>query len=1001
MEDNEQNRLTDSRLARISGEVSGVRPLINGLKGILLPVSAWKQARSAFSALASASKSNLPTIPAKISAQSARFAWLQKQQGLTDQDILEMRATAKKAFIVWFLATSAMLLLAIVAPRLGLAAGSQTLLPWFLVLPMLAKTMQWSLWHHQLTQRALVPFFTWLKNPRLWMAPADDLGAKAPSAGTTMLLVMGLVPLFSTIAWAQTGVPSTGVGANGVGNVVSSMMGPLASGDLSLQWMEHLFPSLWPDVTGVTYAQDAVAQLINNLNVLLTGIAGALLTWHTVVGMVNTAHEGKVLGQRWHQIWAPIRVMMGFTAVVPIKGFCVAQLLVIQIFLAGFGLANVEWNLYVNLSTGLSGSTAITVPPDSMAQMPTLVALLSSETCVKAAQYANSTSNGAGTLPTPATLDSLNSRSVFSSGRAKYLLPDPNGTVMPILNPDGTPSGLTEYVWDYGTVCGRIAWPVHVATASAPTPVSNQTPLLNIPTSSNLTADEAQQQFDTDRAQAFGAFVSAVRNSNVGQSAAQMFTPGQAPSLAQADLAKLVQPTMTAFTAFKSSVLSSSGTLSKNLNLASRKAFQARAVALGWASAGAIQPLIVRANATVIQRVSESPIIDAPNLAGANLNPDTQKVLSTALRAIGDAITNQSANAPGTSVDYDIDMTKSASANPARAFGMFMDHASKWFTRATLNFFRLDTADPIGSIQDLGQGLIAGVTLVWITPWGAMNALSGAISGGADGLSNIPVIGWFAGTIGKAAAGALSKVLAGFVGMWTTTATWLLAIGAGFAIVIPLMEYIMWLFAIIGIITYVVEAVVGASFWAFAHVRMDGAELIDQPQKHGYALCFNAMFRPALLVLGLIMGNVAFSVMAAFVNATFVITADTSISFVDPVSWIVLLGTLLYIHFQLAIRSYALITLLPDRIARWSGASGEGLGEEGYASGAHTNIIAGVNNMGNRLPTGRKGGANPELVSAIREAMGTQEGDGGGGNGAKMGTPSTGPKTGGTGGGVE
>ncbi len=981
MTDNDRATLTDSRLARITGEVSGVRPFINGLRGILLPVNAWRQARSAVSAVVSANKTDLPTIPASISAESARFAWLQRQQGLTDTDITAMRATAKKAFILWFLATVAMFLFAILAPRLHFAEGAQKLLPWFLVCPMLAKTIQWSFWHHQLTQRALVPFLTWLKNPSLWMAPADDVGPKTPNAGMMMLLVMGLVPLFSSIALAQTGV-ATGAGASGAGNILSSMMAPLSSGDLSLQWMQHLFPSLWSDVTGVTYAQDAIAQLINNINVLLAGLASAMVLWHTMIGIINTAHEGKVLGQRWHQIWAPIRVVMGVTAVVPVKGFCIAQLLVIQIFLAGFGLANAEWNLYVNLSTGLSGSTAITVPPDSMAQMPTLVALLSSETCVQAAQYANSTRNPGDANSTPATLDALNGRTYFRSGRKKYLLPDPNGTQVT--------SGSTSksYVWDYGTVCGRISWPIHVASASTPAPQSNQKPLLTIPTSSTLTADQAQEKFDTNRATAFGAFVSSVRNSKVGQSSAQLFTPGQPASVGQADLVALVQPTLTAFTGFKSAVLGYSGQLSTDLNQASRQAFQARAISLGWASAGAIQPLIVRANATVIQRVSEVPQIDAPNLEGANLNPDTQKVLSTALRAIGDAITNQSANAPGTSIDYDIDMTKSASANPARAFGMFMDHASKWFTRATLNFFRLDTADPIGSIQDLGQGLIAGVTLVWITPWGAMNALSGALTGATDGIANIPVIGWFAGTVGKAAAGALSKVLAGFVGMWTTTATWLLAIGAGFAIVIPLMQYIMWLFAIIGIITYVVEAVVGASFWAFAHVRMDGAELIDGPQKHGYALCFNALFRPALLVLGLIMGNVAFSVMAAFVNATFVITADTTISFVDPVSWIVLLGTLLYIHFQLAIRSYALITLLPDRIARWSGASGEGLGEESHANSAHTNIIAGVNNMGNRLPTGKKGGANPELVSAIREAMGTQ-GGGGGGNGAKPATSQT------------
>ena len=954
-----------SPLIRIAGEVLGIRPLVSGMRGILWTGDALRRTRAAASLAFSSSDPTTPDIPAALDTPGARFAWLRAQQGLTEADLLAMQNTARRAFVVWFLLTSAMLLFAIVEPRFGLARGIHQLLPYLLIAPLLAKMAQWSLWHLQLSRRALIPFRVWARNPKLWMAPADDIGR--PSNGLMMLLAVMLLPLLSHAALAQAAGSGSGAGAAGLSGILTTMVQPLAAGDLSLQWMQHLFPSLWTSVTGVTYAQDAVAQLMGTLNVLLTGVAAAMLTWHTLVGIISTAHEGKVLGQRWHQIWAPIRVVMSFTAVIPIKGFCLAQLLVVQVFLAGFALANVEWNLYVDLSTGLSGATAITVPPDSLAQMPAFEAIIAGETCIQAAQYANATNAGL------ATLSSLNSQSWFSSGRVKYAQPPTTGTVTAV-------GGNSVYTWDYGTVCGRVTWLVLNAGAASPPPpppAAASAPMLSVPSiaADNANATLAQHNFDQARVDAFGVFVAAVRNSNIGQQAVQMFSPGQTPGPAP-DLVALVAQSMNAFATYKSAVLGASGTLSASLNATSRQAFKDRATTLGWASAGAIEPLIVRANAAVIQRVAQSPAIDDVNPPSINANKDMYNVLSRSLSAIGSAITTQSAIAPGTGINYDINMTQSASANPARAFAIFMDNASHWFTTVTLNLFQLNPADPVGSIQDLGQGLTIGITTVWITPWGALNALAGAVKGAATGVDNIPVVGWLAGTVGLAAADALSQVLTAFAGLWTTTATWLLAIGAGFAIVIPMMQYIMWLFAIIGMITYVVEAVVGAAFWAFAHVRMDGAELIDAPQRHGYALCFNALFRPALLVLGLIMGNIALSVMAAFVNATFVIAADSSISFVDPISWIVLLGTLLFIHYQLAVRSYTLITALPDRVARWSGASGEGLGEEGNFHGAHTNIIAGVQNMGNRIPGKGRKGADPALVSAIREAM-KPEGGGG------------------------
>ena len=55
---------------------------------------------------------------------------------------------------------------------------------------------------------------------------------------------------------------------------------------------------------------------------------------------------------------------------------------------------------------------------------------------------------------------------------------------------------------------------------------------------------------------------------------------------------------------------------------------------------------------------------------------------------------------------------------------------------------------------------------------------------------------------------------------------------------------------------------------------------------------------------------------------------------------LVMLVLLTYLHYQVAIRSFTLITQVPDRVTRWFGQGGENLGEQGDAE-KQTSIVAG------------------------------------------------------------
>jgi len=133
---------------------------------------------------------------------------------------------------------------------------------------------------------------------------------------------------------------------------------------------------------------------------------------------------------------------------------------------------------------------------------------------------------------------------------------------------------------------------------------------------------------------------------------------------------------------------------------------------------------------------------------------------------------------------------------------------------------------------------------------------------------------------------------------------------------------------------FAVEVVVGAAFWAFAHIRMDGQEFANDQQSHGYSILLNCIFRPLLTVIGLIFSSVIMCVMAQFVDNTFVQAKDNSLGSVyDPFALIAVILLLFWVHYQVCSRSLRIITMLPNAVIAWCGNRATG-GDYGGVSDA-------------------------------------------------------------------
>jgi hypothetical protein len=227
----------------------------------------------------------------------------------------------------------------------------------------------------------------------------------------------------------------------------------------------------------------------------------------------------------------------------------------------------------------------------------------------------------------------------------------------------------------------------------------------------------------------------------------------------------------------------------------------------------------------------------------------------------------------------------------------------------------------------------------------------------------------------------------------------MIIVGALMEIVLPMMQYLIWMGAIAGIMIFAVEAVVGSAFWAFAHVRADGQELVNQQQAYGYSILMNAIFRPLLTVVGLVFSSVIMAVLAQFVDATFAMAFSNSGvgSIYDPVSIITIFMLLLYVHYQVAVRSLSVITILPDAILRWIGSGTESssygaLKGEEMGTGFHGAFLStGKNSLAFRGPpdknTGggqqKPGGTTPSTGGNTPAGGETPPPDGGGAGGGE------------------
>lgn len=995
-------------------------------------------------------KDELTKLPTDSKDAKERFEVAQQVYQRNDQEVRELIDRSNVQAMIYFIATAlafcyGIIIYPTVSTQLFFPIGH--VFPFFLVFPLACLFLKNSFYNWQLRYRKLGTFREFWKSGEILLfkssAPTTT-EKKAKRKTLSSLFVMALI----------TGllVPLAALAQDGEVSVDSfNWMSSLGDGDIFHNLLRFIIPGVGPIGEPLEFAPSPYVVPLSNafaaFNATLLVVGSAILGWFTLSGTVASAHEGKVLGSRWHYIWAPLRVTMGIGFLAPVSnGFCAAQILVLQLIIWGGGMGNTVWVAYVEsfssggggqvlsetaersfsntLSTGHSLNfvrsfaaksvcyeSVLRYETDNNTRTKTNAGWLginsswlgnSGEYVIPESSYPSSVETH--TIPQEyvemneeeirSKIDELNYRLEveFQPGAAGLL-----GTIWSMrhlfyttdkekrvrsekehlqeilrrkLSEDtssleGKTIGAVDWQWDFGPLCGLIE--------------------INSDNENNLREffnqnDTQYSKVSGDINEAHEKLVKEIDGSNVkglirdfAISYVNSISGGQG-TVEDVDLDLFQEAKENYEKAVLTYALEINEIVKDNVEVASEEELVAEAKEKGWASSGVFYMTLARMQGALfaLTEVNSSERSVDPNIIdnGGELfrylygteDKHTEEINGGVLRIYDGVFSNI--------LTTDSFSERALRAGNSEAFGsnMFLSTIERIFGRNEMReWLAVMTVSPQHPMVDMVSfgyralnTFVGGMIMYMVATTGIGGALAGGVLTGGLGA----VKGFVVGNI-------LSQILTPIGFLIKFLLFLLLIIGVVHMYILPMIPYIMMTMFILGMLLLTLEALVAAPIWAFFHIRMDGQEFVDQVQRPGYMIAFNLVLRPSLAILGLILSYSIFGAMAWFLSLTFypAVIAATSTTGYGVIGIITMMVVLTYLHWQIALKSFSMITNVPDRVTRWFGYGGEQLGEENEGQKS-TNFI--VSNF-----TQRAEGAvrNATLAKGVSDAKTDKKSD--------------------------
>lgn len=696
-------------------------------------------------------------------------------------------------------------------------------------------------------------------------------------------------------------------------------------------FLNQIFGPLFPAVGGADIVT-VFSQIIGYFNIIMLVVGGLMFFYNVTVGILQSAHEGSVLGQRWSSLWAPLRVIFAVGLLVPIPGaggYNLAQTGVAYIVRGATNIASVVWAEAAELV--IDGATPITASSPTI-DPKVVKTLYNNAVCRAILSNQLSTTAAIGSSP----LEIVQNPTIGADDRLVM--------TSAIRLQGGTNS------FSVG-ICGSYSTP------EMPAYISNITP----------DADEIGMPVD-QKATVKTRFMNAHRNSmanlstamdNIVASHFEAVRSGQP----NANIAPQISAAMTA----ANTTLTTGMTQAMDAALGADRTGQSARDALrnritgncmepgggggspdtpseaiecygeGWIGAGSWYMLMARLNNEISSLTSaQSSATEGSYITD---NGDFEDQSDNLLYQSG-APTYSHFNSDASNIqDAGLANFEEVGRIHAGFMAMFEDStaqlAALGFSLSTEQMTSLMT-----STSDVEEWLIdiPGVS-DWVTRLTAFVLdWTSPSNGGADPMTGLVATGNMLVHLALAimallTAGSFFSV--GLAVMMLPIVTLLLTAGGALSFILPMLPFIYWVLAVTGYFLLIIEAVIAVNLWALAHMRMDGEGISGEAGRNGWLMLLSLMMTPVLMIFGFLVGMTIFRVTSALLDIGIhqAITGIAGSSIFIQLIALVVYGIMISMFYIVILeRSFSLVSEFPGRVLRWIGAGAElTKGEEGRA----------------------------------------------------------------------
>lgn len=788
--------------------------------------------------------------------------------------------------------------------------------------------------------------------------------------------------------------------------------------------MQQIFGSLFGD----DLATPSIFQVfIGYFNVGVFLIAVILFFWNLSVGVIQSAHEGEVMGKRWSSVWVPLRLLFVVTLMIPLSafgGYNGGQAFVAFLVKGGTAVATKVWS--VGATQVITGVAPVSAPPSDLGT--TVVAgLYQMEACRKVMndQFAKAAE---GTDRQPDRIE-VNRRSYYDhavenasmwesllgkvAGNEDRLVLTYDRVAM-----DGTQQSLVETA-----VCGTIATP-HIPEyiSRRMNPDADFESMADVFDASNIRSvfstmhvhviQDAQRDL-RDLVQRID--IRAHANGRAYDVGSKEVTPGGMPQPIietagkatryeiSREMARIVGNANKSLSAANQNILNIAVN-TPNANDAVRNMMVTRITGTcsvdaptvgavspakcfgeGWMGAGSWYMTIAHLNNEIYSLFAAQGVIGNGSkhpYSGVNLHTGAE---------FYDGSTGQSNRMPSARQDYEFNMNGYASLFDRATVGLAslgMNFTSSQL--ADVSLYTMSETDGTFGFGAKGEpGLIDR----------AFSDVKESIVSIVTGLHNFtfsedPIISiWKVGNhlIDVSAVLATGDIaIPGSI--LSTVAAVLFTAGATMSFILPMLPFMFWILAVSGYILLVVEAVISVNLWAISMMRMDGEGISGEAGRKGWMILLALALTPLLMIGGFIVGMIIFRVTAALVGSGMALALNgiLGLALVPMVAGVFVLSIMIVAFYMFIIeRSFSLVATFPSKILSMVGEQVDV--DAGGINSARTAAVGAATGAG-ATSRGVFGAMNKHLGGAYSKAKNTAAGQitsGGGGKGRRSPSSST------------